>query len=290
MAGRGRVPPHMLRGPMGGPGMRPMGMRPMGPGLDGLPPSPALVEEKLATQHAEIQRLLTENQRLAATHVALRQELAAAQQELQRLQQVLGGMQAEKEQQFRAIAEKSAKMEADLRSMEPLKADLQRAQADAQKLLATRQELSAQVQQLTQELHRGRADSQLLPTMKADMETLRQEVQRARTAFEFEKKANTELLEQRGAMEKNLVSMAREVEKLRAELTNAEKKSRTSGYGGGYGPDSTYSSVPSYGDGYGMSQMSGAAENGAPFGAGAVPSWGAYEMQRGSVPHARRQM
>ena len=47
-----------------------------------------------------------------------------------------------------------------------------------------------------------------------------------RTAFEFEKKANTELLEQRTAMEKNLVSMAREVEKLRAELTNVEKKSR----------------------------------------------------------------
>jgi prefoldin subunit 5 len=47
-----------------------------------------------------------------------------------------------------------------------------------------------------------------------------------RTAFEFEKKANTELLDQRNAMEKNLVSMAREVEKLRAELTNFEKKSR----------------------------------------------------------------
>jgi prefoldin subunit 5 len=47
-----------------------------------------------------------------------------------------------------------------------------------------------------------------------------------RTAFEFEKKANTELLEQRSAMEKNLVSMARELEKLRAELTNFEKKSR----------------------------------------------------------------
>lgn len=281
------------RGPMGGPvalragpgGFGP-GMRPMGPGLDVLP-SPALVEEKLATQHAEIQKLLTENQRLAATHVALRQELAAAQQEVQRLQQVLAGVQAEKEQQFRGLAEKSAKMEADLRAIEPLKADFQRAQADAQKLLANRQELTAQVQQLTQELHRVRNDAQQAATMKAESESLRQEVQRARTAFEFEKKANTELLEQRAAMEKNLVSMAREVEKLRAELTNSEKKARVSGYGGSYGPDSGYSSVPSYGDGYGMSQLAGAAEN-VPFGAGGVPSWGAYEMQRGAVPHARR--
>ena len=55
-----------------------------------------------------------------------------------------------------------------------------------------------------------------------------------RTAFEFEKKANTELLEQRNAMEKNLVSMAREVEKLRAELTNFEKKSRGGNYSKGY--------------------------------------------------------
>ena len=55
-----------------------------------------------------------------------------------------------------------------------------------------------------------------------------------RTAFEFEKKANTELLEQRNAMEKNLVSMAREVEKLRAELTNFEKKSRGWNYSNGY--------------------------------------------------------
>lgn len=45
-----------------------------------------------------------------------------------------------------------------------------------------------------------------------------------RTAFEFEKKANTELLEQRQAMEKNLVSMAREVEKLRADLSSVDAR------------------------------------------------------------------
>jgi hypothetical protein len=47
-----------------------------------------------------------------------------------------------------------------------------------------------------------------------------------RNAFEYEKNANAELLEQRTVMEKNLVSMAREVEKLRAELTNSDKKYR----------------------------------------------------------------
>lgn len=48
---------------------------------------------------------------------------------------------------------------------------------------------------------------------------------------EYEKKANIELMEQRQAMEKNLVSMAREVEKLRAELVNVD--GRTWGAGAG---------------------------------------------------------
>ena len=52
---------------------------------------PGMLEQKLQSQHMEIQGLLSENQRLAATHVALRQELAAAQQEMQRLSSMLTG-------------------------------------------------------------------------------------------------------------------------------------------------------------------------------------------------------
>jgi hypothetical protein len=45
-----------------------------------------------------------------------------------------------------------------------------------------------------------------------------------RGALDYEKKANIELMEQRQSMEKNLVSMAREVEKLRAEFANADSR------------------------------------------------------------------
>lgn len=41
---------------------------------------------------------------------------------------------------------------------------------------------------------------------------------------DYEKKANMEFMEQRQSMEKNLVSMAREVEKLRAELASADSR------------------------------------------------------------------
>jgi len=47
-----------------------------------------------------------------------------------------------------------------------------------------------------------------------------------RTAFEIEKKSNAEQQEQRQAMEQNLVAMARDLEKLRTEAANAEKRSR----------------------------------------------------------------
>lgn len=39
---------------------------------------------------------------------------------------------------------------------------------------------------------------------------------------DYEKKANMDIMEQSQSMQKNLVSMAREVEKLRAELANAD--------------------------------------------------------------------
>ena len=184
MAGRGRLLHPGLGGqvPLGGPGPLRVshGARHLvGAPTDVLP----LVELKLEAQHVEIQRLLTENQRLATTHVALRQELAATQQETQRVQQAFTALTAvlnEKEQQVRALTEKTVKLEADLHATEPLKVELENAKAGAHKLLALRQELSSQITQLTQELHRAQADVQHLPTIKAEMEALRQEIQRAR--------------------------------------------------------------------------------------------------------------
>ena len=70
-----------------GQGRSPMG----GSGGMGGGQMPGLLEQKIQSQHMEIQALLAENQRLAATHVALRQELASAQQEMQRLTSMLTG-------------------------------------------------------------------------------------------------------------------------------------------------------------------------------------------------------
>jgi len=216
MAGRNRLPRHALNGGSRGfpPGPGPIRDGPFRPGPL---PHPARMEEELDLQYEEIQRLLAENRRLAATHVDLRRELAAAQDELHRLNQIVGNVKVDKERQARDLVDKCMNLESELRAVEPLRNEVMQLRADTQKLNASRQELSAQVQALNQDLTRAQADLQQVPALRAELDSLRQELIRSRTAIEYEKKANTEQFEQRQAMEKNLISMAREVEKLRAE-------------------------------------------------------------------------
>ncbi|XP_039129916.1 protein FLX-like 1 [Dioscorea cayenensis subsp. rotundata] len=322
MAGRNRGPPYPIKGGAGHePPPFPRGMghphhRPMLPSLidemrdgppppfprgvlggggpRGLPPHPAVLEERLGAQHQEIQALLVDNQRLAATHVALKQELAAAQHELQRLSHGISTLHSEKDLQLREVYEKSMKMEAELRGVEAMRAELIQIRGDIQKFTAARQELMGQVQGLTQDLSRVSSDVQRAPALKAEIETMKQEVQRARAAIEYEKKGYAENYEQGQVMEKNLITMAREVEKLRAEVANAEKRARAAAaagnqgsaaapaaYGGNYGnPDPNYGGNP-YPAGYGMNPVPGSVEGAPPYGAGSGHgSWGAYDPQR----------
>lgn len=173
MAGLPRLPLGAPGSLLVGPGGRPH--------LGAVEMSVALLEQKVLAQHDEIQKLLSENQRLAAMHVALRQELAITQQDLHRTQQAFAAVQIEKEQQTRALSEKAVKLEADARATEPLKTELENAKAGAHKLLALRNELTAQVTQLTQDLQKARNEAHAVSTIKVEMEALRDEIQRARS-------------------------------------------------------------------------------------------------------------
>ncbi|XP_057966918.1 protein FLX-like 1 isoform X2 [Malania oleifera] len=248
-----------------------------------LPPHPAIIEERLAAQHNEIQGLLLDNQRLAATHVALKQELEVAQHELQRMGHFAGSLHAEKDIQMREMYEKSIKMEMDLRGVEAMKNELLQLQADIKELSALRQDLTGQVQALNQDLVRATGDLQQAPALKAEIETMKHELQRARAAIEYEKKGYAENYEHGQLMEKNLVAMAREMEKLRAEIANAEKRARAAaavgnpGYSANYGnPDAGYGGN-AYPAGYGMNPAG--AESFPQYGHG-PGSWGGYDMQR----------
>nr|DAD35186.1 TPA_asm: hypothetical protein HUJ06_005826 [Nelumbo nucifera] len=255
MGSKGRIPPPHLRRSLPGPGM--MHPDPFGPGIrpppGGFPPfdmmpPPEIMEQKLAGQHVEMQRLATENQRLAATHATLRQELAAAQQELQRLQAHISVMKTDKEQQMSGLMDKIAKMEVDLQAAEPVKMELQQARTEAQTLIAARQELISKVQQLTQDLQRTHSDVQQVPSLISELDSLRQEYQHCRATYDYEKKLYNDHLESLQVMEKNYVSMAREVEKLRAELantTNLERRTANQNAGGPYS-GTPYSGMSGY--------------------------------------------
>ncbi|KAG4990727.1 hypothetical protein JHK87_024184 [Glycine soja] len=91
--------------------------------FDLLPP-PQVMKEKLAPQHAEMQCLATENQRLAATYSVLRQELAVAQHEMQMLHGHMVALKREREQQIRAQLEKIVKMESEAQGSESVKIEL----------------------------------------------------------------------------------------------------------------------------------------------------------------------
>ncbi|KAJ0729558.1 hypothetical protein HanLR1_Chr07g0254251 [Helianthus annuus] len=188
MGSKGRLPPpHHLRRPLPGPGMGhhdpiPPEMHPHHGGfpLYDMPPPPEIMEQKIAAQHVEMQKLATENRRFAATHGTLRQDLATIQHELQMLHNHVGAIKSEREQQIMGLLDKIGKMEADLQGAEPIKMELNKARADAQSLLAARDELVSRVHQLTEDNQRAHMELQQVPALMSELESLRQEYQHCR--------------------------------------------------------------------------------------------------------------
>uniref|UniRef100_A0A0D9WZA5 Protein FLX-like 1 n=1 Tax=Leersia perrieri TaxID=77586 RepID=A0A0D9WZA5_9ORYZ len=237
--------------------------------------------------------LLGQNQRLAATHVALVQEVAAVRHELGRTGRGLAAAQEEGDLRLREVYERSMKMEADLRAVEEMRAELGQVRLDIQKLGVARQELMGQVQGFTQDLARSAVDLQQVAALKAEIQEIRHETQHLRSGIEVEKKGYADSYEQGQEMQKKLISVAAEVEKLRAEVANAEKRSRAavSGgnqvYVGGYGnPKAAYAANP-YNAGYNMNQahpQANTADSGSQYAPGSTHgAWGAYDMQRANA-------
>ncbi|XP_024972938.1 protein FLX-like 3 [Cynara cardunculus var. scolymus] len=273
MAGRHRYSPYRNhRGhPPEGPPSRLHMARPM-------PPHPVMLEEELEMQHHEIRRLLGENRRLVEDRIALQRELGASREELRRMNSAIAEIQAETELHSRQLIERGLKLEADLHATEPLKKEAMQLHAEVERLSSIRHDLSGQVQTLTKDIAKLQADNKQLPLLRAELEGLQKELMHARAAIDYEKKGGIELMDQKQAMEKNLVSMAREVEKLRAELTNTD--ARPWGAGGSYRMNvgSSGGSFPRpYGDSYGRTL--GAADNGTLYGSSSTP-WAELEKSR----------
>ncbi|XP_061990627.1 protein FLX-like 4 isoform X3 [Rosa rugosa] len=241
MAGRRHILPSFDRRPIQSPGMMRYGPLPglgRAPGHRVLEPVPRaeLLENKIAYQAAEIKQLAGDNHRLAATEVDLRRELVAAEEEVQTVKAHMRSIQTESDIQIRALLDKIVKKEQEIVAGEGVKKELQKAHMEAHSLVEARKELRIQIRQATDELQKACIEVKKLPDLHGELDSLRQEHERLRATFEYEKGRNIEQVEQMKAMEKNLMGMAGEVERLRAEVLNAEKRAQgASAYFDGYG-------------------------------------------------------
>ncbi|KAL3530930.1 hypothetical protein ACH5RR_010252 [Cinchona calisaya] len=241
-------------------------------------PHPAAVFD---AQQREIQTLLLDNQRLATSHVTLKQEISAADQELRHLSSTAANVKAECDARVREVHERSLRAEAELRSVDELGAELAQVKFDIQKMTADRKEFTSKLREINEELVLARSEMEQLPAIEGEIQAMRQEIKRGRAAIEYEKKMQANNLEQSQIMEKSLISMAREIEKLHAELANAEKRAAAAaaaaavpapgpGYPSVYAiPEALYGNL--YSDQYSMQQVQGGINANPQYGPGGLP-------------------
>ncbi|KAF7064271.1 hypothetical protein CFC21_070629 [Triticum aestivum] len=238
---------------------------------------PDVLEEEIQLHEVDFRRLMADRHALAEERMELHRELQAGKEEVRHLNMIIAEINAKKEAYISELVDKRRKLEAELRSNEPLRDEVVHLRGEIEKLLAVRKELSAKAASLMQELSRERSDKQQLPMLKAEIEGLQLELTHARNACELEQKGNFELVEQRKAMEKSMISMAQELQQMRAELANFD--GRPWGTGGAHGmklgsPEATFPTQ--YGDKYNIHV--GVSEKGPSH--PPESSWGSFEKNR----------
>ncbi|XP_037448636.1 protein FLX-like 1 isoform X1 [Triticum dicoccoides] len=219
MAHRGHLDGLMRHGAFSGAGLS---------GRQPLEPSPAtileILENKLAVQTAEAEKLIRENQRLADSHAALRKDIIDTETEMQMIRTHLGDVQVETDMHMRDLVERIRLMEADIQAGDAVKKELHQVHMEAKRLITERQMLTNDLEAATKELQKYSGDNSNLTELVAELDGLRKEHHSLRSAFEYEKNTNIKQVEQMRTMEMNLITMTKEADKLRADLANAANR------------------------------------------------------------------
>ncbi|OMO51670.1 hypothetical protein CCACVL1_29648 [Corchorus capsularis] len=222
MMGRNRTPHHpqsFHHGPLSAFNQEP------GP----MPYDPAALEELVEMQHMEMQRIISDNRVVIDSNTHLQRELTAAKDEIFRLNQVTCKLQTENEIQTRELIDGEMKLQAEIQASDLLRAEVVQSRIEIQQLNALRLELTTQLQGLTKEVNHLEAENQQLIDMMAPIEGMHKELIDARRAINYEKRLNEQQAEEKKAMKEKLISMACELEKLRAEKMNTESRARLLG-------------------------------------------------------------
>jgi chromosome segregation ATPase len=144
-----------------------------------LDPSPAtileILENKLAVLTAEAEKLIRENQRLASSHVVLRQDIVETEKEMQMIRTHLGEIQEDTDMHIRNLVERIRLMEADIQGGDAVKKELHQVHMEAKRLITERQMLTCEIEIVTKELQKFPVDNSNLSELVAELDGLRKE-------------------------------------------------------------------------------------------------------------------
>ncbi|CAE6253926.1 unnamed protein product [Arabidopsis arenosa] len=183
-----------------------------------------ILENKIAVQAAEIDRLSSDNRKLASSYVALKEDLTVADREAQGLRAHIRKTETDYEIQIRATLEKIAKMEGMVKNRENIRREVQLAHIEAHRLAREREELASQVKLVIKDLKKVCLEAESLEASSQELERLKEEHQRLRKEFDEEKSGNVEKLGQLKEMERKIIGAVKAIEKLRSEIATARNK------------------------------------------------------------------
>ncbi|KAI3829971.1 hypothetical protein L1987_04103 [Smallanthus sonchifolius] len=190
------------------------------------PPHSVIGDSRTTVHHRDTQFLLIENQRLAAIHVALSQELSAARQDLRHLSAAAVKVKAERDAQVREVYDRAVKMEAEVKLIDESSAELALTLRDLQKLRSEKKELDEKLSKLRGDTAKVSEEWNRFPVMKSEIERMQKEIQRGREAIEHEKRVHASNIKQTQSMEGYKILMAGEIKKLQVEAIDAGKRAR----------------------------------------------------------------
>ncbi|KAK9756764.1 hypothetical protein RND81_01G119700 [Saponaria officinalis] len=182
------------------------------------------MEERMAHNSLKLQVLREDYQEMLATHANLKQDLTVAHLQLRQLATTAHKVSDHRQSEVKQVYERCVTMEGEARLIEALQIEHDQVSALVSGVRETNVELKSQLRELDSELHSFLLQTSDVAPLKSDLNTMRQQLLQGRAAIEFENKTRAANLEQYQAMERNMISMKNEIEKLRDELAHAQKR------------------------------------------------------------------
>lgn len=176
-------------------------------------------QEELAVGCEEIRRIAADNTLVLEDILGLRQELAVIEDEIHILaKQTIPRLRVDNEMEYRDIIQGGMKLEEQMHALKLIKEEVLVLSSEKMELEALCKELSVKVQSLYRELEQIQSENKQIPAIREGLDDIQEEISRARMAYEHEKRAKVELLEESQAIESDFINIKMEAQRLRTEL------------------------------------------------------------------------